>query len=390
MFPLLKAARKTLHRLGLLAAGLTLASCAPGAVNGPLAVAGGGSGSVRVALLVPSASPRKGDQLIAQNLQNAAQMAISDLGGARVDLKVYATDATEAGGAAAAAQAVNGGAQIILGPVYSGAARGAAQVAANAGINELTFSNNPAVAGGNVFLLGPTFANTANRLVSYAARQGRTKLVVVHEQTAAGQLGYDAITRAAAADGAQIVGDGTYVFSQQGVVKAVPQITQTIKSSGANAVFFTSDTAGALPLVTQLMVENGIDPKVTQFIGLTRWDIPPSTLALPGVQNGWFALPDPSLTKAFAARYSAAYGTAPLPVAGLAYDGIAAIGALVKSGRGLGRAALTQPDGFAGVNGIFRFLPDGTNQRGLAVAQIVNNQVQVIDPAPGSFGNAGF
>ncbi len=48
--------------------------------------------------------------------------------------------------------------------------------------------------------------------------------------------------------------------------------------------------------------------------------------------------------------------------------------------------SLTQPAGFVGVNGIFRLLPDGTNQRGLAVAQIQNSQVIVIDPAPRSFG----
>jgi hypothetical protein len=35
-------------------------------------------------------------------------------------------------------------------------------------------------------------------------------------------------------------------------------------------------------------------------------------------------------------------------------------------------------------------LPNGTNERGLAVAQIRGNQVVVIDPAPRSFGGAGF
>ncbi|MGD9917182.1 MAG: penicillin-binding protein activator, partial [Paenirhodobacter sp.] len=69
----------------------------------------------------------------------------------------------------------------------------------------------------------------------------------------------------------------------------------------------------------------------------------------------------------------------------------AAIGARVKSGRAdaLTRGALTQPSGFVGVNGIFRLRNEGTNERGLAVAEIRNSQVVVIDPAPRSFG-AGF
>ena len=79
-------------------------------------------------------------------------------------------------------------------------------------------------------------------------------------------------------------------------------------------------------------------------------------------------------------------------MAGLAYDGIAAIGALVEreGSNALTRGALTRGSGFAGTGGIFRLRGDGTNQRGLAIAQIRNNQVVVLDPAPRSFGGAGF
>jgi len=166
----------------------------------------------------------------------------------------------------------------------------------------------------------------------------------------------------------------------------------TARESGAQAMFLTADTAGALPLLTQLLRDNGLDPATTRFIGLTRWDIPPGTLALPGVQGGWFALPDPALYAQYQARYQAAYGEPAHPISGLAYDGIAAIGALIKRGdaAALTTAGLTQGSGFVGVNGIFRLLPDGTNQRGLAVAQISDNQLAVIDPAPRSFGGAGF
>ena len=133
-------------------------------------------------------------------------------------------------------------------------------------------------------------------------------------------------------------------------------------------------------------------PAVTQFIGLTRWDIPQATLALPGVQGGWFALPDPALYQQYQSRYQTAFGEAPHPISGLAYDGVAAIGALLKQGRAnaLTGQALTQSAGFVGVNGIFRLRSDGQNERGLAVAQIRNNQVMIIDPAPRSFGGAGF
>ncbi|MGL4238896.1 MAG: penicillin-binding protein activator, partial [Tabrizicola sp.] len=95
----------------------------------------------------------------------------------------------------------------------------------------------------------------------------------------------------------------------------------------------------------------------------------------------------------FRSRDEGAYGSQPAPIAGLAYDGIAAIGALAnraKDGQPLSKSDLTQSAGFAGVSGIFRLLSNGTNERGLAVAQIRSNQVVVIDGAPRSFGGAGF
>src|SRR5690606_3283020 len=294
--------------------------------------------------------------------------------------------------AAMARKAVDEGAKIILGPVFAEAANAAGVAVAPSGVNVLSFSNNTDIAGGNVFVLGPTFQNTANRLVRYAARSGKGRIMVVQDQNPAGDLGARAISTAAARSGATVVGTASYPFSQQGVIAAAPQIAAEARAAGATSVFFTADTAGALPLLAQLLPEAGLSGQTTQFVGLTRWDIPSGTLSMPGVQGGWFALPDPGLTAQFQSRFAAAYGEQPHPIAALAYDGIAAVGALARSGRSdaLSAAALTQGSGFAGVSGVFRLLPDGTNERGLAVAQIQNAQVVVIDPAPRSFSGAGF
>ena len=197
---------------------------------------------------------------------------------------------------------------------------------------------------------------------------------------------------AASGTGAKIVGTVPYDFNGPGVTSAVPAIVATAKSTGASTLMLTADSAGALPLLAQLLPEQGLGPTAIQYAGLTRWDIPQATLSLPALQGGWFTLPDPGLSAQFQSRYAAAYGQSPHPIAGLAYDGIAAVAALVKSGRPnpFSSSSLTQAAGFAGVNGVFRLLPDGTNQRGLAVAQIQNGQPVVIDPAPRSFGGLGL
>jgi ABC-type branched-subunit amino acid transport system substrate-binding protein len=391
MLSVIRRARKSLGQVCLALGAVVLSACVP--TSGPSTVPPGNGGAVQVALLVPSGSGQSQDELFGSNLENAARLAMADLSGVSIDLRVYKTGGSPAQAAALAKQAVDEGAQVILGPFYSEEANAAGVAVANSGVNVLAFSNNAAIAGGNVFVLGQTFDVTATRLARFAVKNGKSKVLVVHDRNVAGEVGKAAIERGVAAAGGSVVGVTSYEFSQNGIVQAASGIVASAKSSGANALFLTADTAGALPLLSQLLVDNGIDKATTQFIGLTRWDIPPQTLSLPGVQGGWFAMPDPGLTAQFRGRYEAAYGSQPVPVAALAYDGIAAVGALagrVKGGAPLGKGDLTQSAGFAGVSGIFRLLPNGTNQRGLAIAQIRGNQVVVVDAAPRSFGGAGF
>ena len=388
---MLSALRKLAARLLPVAAALGLAACDPvsAPARGPAIDPGA---PVAVALLVPSGSGNAGDLVLAQALENAARLAIADLGETRIDLRIYATSGQSASAQAAATRAADEGAAIILGPVFAAEAAAAGVAVRARGINVLSFSNNPDVAGGNVFILGSTFQNTAERLIGYAARQGQRRVMIVHDRTPAGEVGRAAAARAIAARGATLVGTESYEFSQDGVVQAVPGIVSQARAGGADAVVFTADSAGALPLLTQLLRDNGLSPDTSRFIGLTRWDIPAATLSLPGVQGGIFALPDPGLYSQFEARYQAAYGAPPHPIAGLAYDGMAAIGALARQGRAdaFGAAALTQGSGFAGVNGIFRLRADGTNERALAVAQVQNGRSVIVEAAPRSFAGAGL
>lgn len=382
--------RSLSHPFALLLALLLLAACELNIGGGTPVV--NTKNPVPVALLVPYGSGENNNDVLATSLQNAAQLAVSDLGDVKIDLRIYNTAGSAEGAAAAARKAVDEGAKIILGPVFSASASAAGAAVADRGVSVLSFSNNTDVAGGNVFVLGHTFQNTANRMIGYAASQGRRKTVIVHANNLVGEVGRNAIASAISREGTTLAGTSSYEFSQQGVVQALRGISQQVRDSGADSIFFTSDSAGALPILAQLLPENSVDPKEIKYMGLTRWDIPSQTLSLSGLQGGWFALPDPALTGSFNDRYRAAYGAAPHPLAGIAYDSIAAVGALVSSGDSdaLSRANLTQSSGFAGVNGIFRLLPDGTNERAMAVVEIQNNEAVVIDPAPRSFGGLGL
>ena len=348
---------------------------------------------IQVALLVPGASPQESDNQLAQNFENAARLAIADLQGARIDLRVYNTVGGNPQQAAFAANAaVDDGAKIIIGPLFGEAANAAGVAIAGRNVNVLAFSNNPAFAGGNVFVLGSTFGNTANRLVQYASRQGISRYMVLHGQDLSGNVGRDAISAAIRFNGAEVVGIESYPLSQQGIFSSTQGILQNVRASGAQAVFTTASANADLPIVATALPDAGMDTTRSRFIGLTRWDTLPQLLALPGLEGGLFALPDQGTATLFASRYESAFGTPPHPLAGLAYDGIAAIGALAAAGNtdALTKEALTQPQGFRGTAGVFRLMPNGLNERALAVATIQNNQVVILEQAPRSFGGPGL
>lgn len=391
MFASLFSRRKALAALAAMAGALALAACepVPGAVGAGPGIAPGAP--VRVALLVPAGSGSPSDELIATHLENAARLAVADLDGGAIDLQVYATGGDPARAAQVAARAVSDGAAIILGPLYAEEANAAGVAVASSGVNLLAFSNNPTIAGGNVFVLGQTFRNTADRLVRYGLRHGVNNYLVAHGQDLQGQIGRDSIIAAVRGNGGTVAGTESYPLSQAGVVAAAPRIAAAARAAGAGAIFTTAGVNAELPILATALPEAGLDPSVTRFIGLTRWNATPQALSLPGLQGGLFALPDQQMTALFESRYSAAYGTPPHPLASLAYDGIAAVGALVARGdtQALGRRALTQAQGFQGTSGIFRLLPDGTNERGLAVAEVRGGQITIVDRAPRAFGGAG-
>jgi len=388
MFPALRRIRNPFRALGLVGLIGVLASCMPGGLTttGPRV----GGQTIQVAMLLPVGSGQGGDAVVARGLENAARLAATDNPDANIQITVYDTAGQAAQAATVARQAVSEGADIIVGPLRSDAAAAVGVAVANSNVNVLSFSNNTEIAGGNVFVLGHTFANTANRVVSYAASQGRTQIVLTHANNLAGQVARDAVTSAASAAGATVIGTVPYEFSQTGVVNVVPEIVRLVRESDANGLLLTSDSAGALPFFAQLLPENGLDLDEVRLMGLTRWDTPPQTLEFDGLQGGWFAVPDPSATADFNARYTALYGENPHILAALGYDAIRAVAETAANTGRLGAAELTASAGFDGANGIFRLLSDGTNQRAMAIAQIITNQVAVIDPAPRRLGGFGF
>jgi len=374
----------------------TLASCDVGPIlNTPAQV--DPTKPVVVALMVPYDSGQALNDQLAGNLVNAARMAQADLGGIAIDLRVYNTAADPARASAEATRAIAEGAQIIVGPLFSGATNAVGAVAAKKGINVLSFSNNAAVAGGNVYIMGVTYQDIASRLFGYARGQGLANVGVVYPEGTEGEAGLAAAQYAANKTGVTLAATASYPLNMEGLSTIAPTIAETLAANRVQSLLFTDTPTRGLPFIAAALATEGIGPKNTQFLGLTRWDSSTELLTQPSMQGGLFAVPDPDLTAQFTQRYLAAHGTEPHKLAAIAYDAVAAVGALIKTAQAEGSndtfsaARLTNPNGFVGVNGVFRFTSDGLNERGLAVLKVDKGDAVVVDPAPRSFGGSfGF
>jgi hypothetical protein len=339
-----------------------------------------------VALLVPTGSGDPERDQLGQSLVNAARLAQSDLSGAAIDLRVYPTGGDPARARAAAEKALAEGARIIVGPLFGQEAQAVGPTAAAAGVNVLTFSTTPGVAGGNVFLLGLTAETEADRIVAFARVRGIGSLSIFHPQSPTGTVAAQALEAAAARNGLPVVTVMDYPRSFQGIQDR----TRDYAQAHASDAVALPDGGQGLVSVAAFLAYHDVSPQRTRFLGLGQWNAP-ATLKETALQGGWFVAPDPALYEGFASRYRAAHGTEPAPIAGIAYDGIAAIGALLSEARATGdrdafsAANITDPQGFAGVNGVFRLRADGRIDRALAVMEVAPDGFRVLDPAPRSF-----
>jgi hypothetical protein len=139
--------------------------------------------------------------------------------------------------------------------------------------------------------------------------------------------------------------------------------------------------------VADALTAAGANLKNIQLLGTGLWDNP-RVFASPALQGGLYAAPDPSGFRGFSTRYRAKFGADPVRTATLAYDAVALVAALART-QGPQRFSpevLTNPSGFAGIDGLFRFRVDGTNERGLAVMRVGSGGGVPVAGSPKSFG----
>jgi len=382
--------RATLSLLGLAA---ILAACSTqlGGSGPPIAQqpseaatanAAVGEGQVRVALILPLSG--QGNASVAgQSMKNAAEMALAEFKSPNIQLLVKDDGGTVQGAQAGAQQAISEGAEIIIGPLFAQSVSAVGQVARTNNIPVIAFSTDVSVAARGVYLLSFLPETDVRRIVEFSISRGKRSFAAILPDNAYGTVVEGAFQQEVSRRGGLVLLLEKYTPEGNRINEAARRVSQA-----ANQVdsIFIPDSPDAVPQVVNTLAANGVDLRRVQMIGSGLWEDAriSSTAALEGA---WYAAPESNGFRNFSARYRARYGQDPVRTATLAYDAVALVAALVKTQgpQRFSETSLTNPSGFAGIDGVFRFRPEGTNERGLAVLRVAPAGGQVLSPAPTSF-----
>ncbi len=373
----------------------------------PGAVAPPGAGPVKVALLVPLSGANAD---LGKAMLEAAQLALFTTASERLTLVPRDTAGTTQGAANAARSAISDGAQLILGPLLAAEVEAVKPVARDAKINVVAFSTATQLAGGNVFLMGFLPRQEVVREVAFARDKGLSRFAALAPNSQYGRLMTDALREAASASGGSVVkieyldpkatdpAAAVKRLLASGAAAPGPQGASTTSEpppspSGGVAFDALLVPAGGAQLkqIARQLKEAGLDSAQVRLLGSGLWD-DSSIAGEPALEGGWFAASPPEPRREFESRFQTTYGHQAPRLASLAFDAAALAAVLGKSGGGeaISQDAILNPNGFTGVDGLFRFTKDGLVQRGLAVLEVEPQGNIAVSPAPQNFQDFSY
>jgi ABC-type branched-subunit amino acid transport system substrate-binding protein len=344
-----------------------------------------GEGKVKAGLILPLSASGNAT-VAAQSMRNAAEMALAEFNNPDLQLLVKDDGGSAPGAQQAAQQALDEGAEIILGPLFALTVGPVGRAARARGVPVIAFSTDTNVAARGVYLLSFLPEADVERIIGYAASQGRRSFAALVPDNAYGSVAEAAFKQAVGRAGGRVIALERYPLDRAQMQTPVRNVAQA--ASQADAIF-VPDGTDAVPTIVQTLTANGIDTKRVQLLGTGLWE-DAQIFSNPLLDGAWYAGPDSTGFRNFSARYRSRYGKDPVRTASLAYDAVALVAALVKT-QGRQRFSddvLTNSSGFTGIEGLFRFRPDGTNQRGLAVLRVSPTGGQIISPPPKGFGGS--
>lgn len=364
-------------KLLILASVILLAACSTvPRSKAPIVVAEPSDGMHRVALLLPVTGP---DAEVGQSIANATALALADTKVTNIRMVTYDTGL---GAAAATQRAIADGNKLILGPLRADNVIEVAEIARPAAVPIISFSNDVGVAGQNVFLLGHLPNQSIERVVLYAKSRGMNRFAGVVASNVYGQRAQSNITTAVRAAGGVLVG----IQESNGTAASAEAAARRLAQMGAIDAILVADSGRAAITTVPALRRGGL--RKAKILGTDLWNIDGTLAGSPPMYGAWFASVSDTLYTQYATKYRARFGKAPLRLSSLGYDSVLLVARVARDwrpGTPFPVGQLTDPQGFIGVDGAFRFNANGLTDRMLEVQEIQAGKFVTVSAAPSQF-----
>lgn len=327
----------------------------------------------RAAVLLPFSHPQASVRADAESLLAGIELAMFNRGEESFVILPKDTEGKVSTAQAKTREAISEGADLIIGPLFAANIQAARDEAGQSNVPVIGFSSRPEAAGGGAYLIAVSPEEEVSRVVETAARRGARSYAYLGPDDDYGRRAERALRTAVARHGGQVISSAFYSTSNDAPVDEAKQVASAINALGTRPIreiaVLIPEQGVKLRAVAPLLPYYGVDIRRIQMLGTGRWN-DPSVWREPTLSGGIFAAPDPANLAQFAESYQRIYRAAPSAIASIGYDAGALAAALASVPNGLSQQGLTSRDGFQGVNGLFRFRPDGTAQRSLSILEI--------------------
>lgn len=317
---------------------------------------------------------------------------------------------------------VDKGIKVVIGPVFSQSVKAIANDVEKNQITVISFSNNQELIKkttnrSGVFLAGLLPENEIDKITTYALDHGKINFAVIAPNNQYGiTIAKLLKTMVKAKDGNFIVSE-LYQSNNDGLEKAAERVVKSfsIESKFAEGkgsrlkkddlvkesdrsypqVIMIPESGKNLSKIVAAIKKYNTDERDFQIIGTSQWD-DISTLNDESLAGSWFAAPENDKFRNFEKNYYQIFNKFPPRISSISYDSVAAISELInrKRNQEIGFEDFTSyansknansTNGFEGIDGLFRYLPNGLVQRNLAVLKVGKSKFETIDKPVGKF-----
>jgi branched-chain amino acid transport system substrate-binding protein len=374
--------------------------------------------NIKIGIMLPLTGPTAP---VGQALLNAATLALFDAKDPRLEIIPADTKGTFEGAIEAANALVSNYVDIIIGPLFSESIKASHPIMKQANIKMISFSTDHDVAGDGVYLLSFRPEEQVSRVIKYASKKGYKKFAGLFPDNLYGGRVRNIFSPLVMSEFKEIIAIEIYPPDASLLDEPVKRIANYnfrrkeyldemnfLRSLGRDDDMgkeFINDirnleTLGEVEFDAILLPDGGsilgtlapllsyyeINLNKVKVLGTGLWD-DEMLFNEPQLQGGWFAAPPNTEANIFIDRYRQAFSSEPPRLVTLGYDAMALIANIVRTQKApdFSDKIITNPNGYMGLDGIFRFYISGLVERGLAVYEVTTSNFKLIDPAPTSF-----